>query len=64
VGVIEPFVVHRQADGKYLLLDGHVRVIALKELGKEEEFCLVAKVTRPTRTITRSIEWRRFRRFA
>jgi ParB-like chromosome segregation protein Spo0J len=42
VGVIEPFVVYRQSDGRYLLLDGHLRVEALKELGKEEEFCLVA----------------------
>jgi len=42
VGVIEPLMVHPQQEGKYLLLDGHSRLEALKELGAEEAFCLVA----------------------
>jgi ParB-like chromosome segregation protein Spo0J len=42
VGVIEPLMVHPEKGGKYLLLDGHSRVEALKELGVDEAFCLVA----------------------
>ena len=42
VGVIEPLVVHPQKDGKYLLLDGHSRLEALKGLGIDETFCLVS----------------------
>lgn len=42
VGVIEPVMVHPQKGGKYLLLDGHVRVEALKELGRTEALCLAA----------------------
>lgn len=42
VGIIEPLIVYRQGDGKYLLLDGHARVEALRELGHEEAICLVA----------------------
>jgi ParB-like chromosome segregation protein Spo0J len=35
VGLIEPLMVYPQKDapGKYLLLDGHLRLFALKELG-------------------------------
>jgi ParB-like chromosome segregation protein Spo0J len=42
VGVIEPLIVHRQKDGKYLLLDGHSRLEALRGLGVEETLCLIA----------------------
>ncbi len=42
VGIIEPLMIHPQKGGRYLLLDGHSRLEALKELGEEETFCLVA----------------------
>lgn len=44
LGVIEPPMVypHQGEEGKYLLLDGHLRVRAMQELGEEELFCLVA----------------------
>jgi len=44
VGLIEPLSI-TEADkttGQHLLLDGHVRLIALKELGYEEVPCLIA----------------------
>ena len=43
-GVIEHPVValDRQSKGRYLLLDGHMRVEALKELGETEVTCLVS----------------------
>lgn len=44
VGLVEPPVVVRdpQAPGAYLLLDGHLRVEALKDLGKSDVECLVS----------------------
>lgn len=44
VGLIEPLMVHPQrgANGSYLLLDGHMRLKALHELGRSEALCLVA----------------------
>jgi ParB-like chromosome segregation protein Spo0J len=44
VGVIEPLIVHPQKGtrGSYVLLDGHMRLKALGELGRTEVFCLVA----------------------
>jgi hypothetical protein len=44
IGVVEPLVVHPQRGSKdlYLLLDGHMRLKALRELGKSEAPCLVA----------------------
>lgn len=44
VGVIEPLMVfpQRGAKGSYLLMDGHMRLKALQELGLAETFCLVA----------------------
>ncbi len=44
VGMIEPLMVYPQkgGDGRYLLLDGHLRLIALKELGETEAECIEA----------------------
>ncbi|MCY2986952.1 MAG: ParB N-terminal domain-containing protein [Planctomycetota bacterium] len=44
VGIIEPLVVYPQANGstQYILLDGHVRLAILKEMGAEKVNCLVA----------------------
>jgi hypothetical protein len=44
IGIVEPPAVSpdRSAKGKYLLLDGHLRLEAWKELGKSEITCLVA----------------------
>lgn len=44
VGLIEPLVVYPQkgSAGKYLLLDGHLRHYALKDLGKAEAECIIA----------------------
>jgi hypothetical protein len=45
IGLIEPLVVYPQDDnaGQYILLDGHVRLDILKEMGQEKVDCLVAK---------------------
>jgi ParB-like chromosome segregation protein Spo0J len=44
VGLVEPLVVHPQKGeaGTYLLLDGHLRYFALKELGETEVDCIIA----------------------
>jgi len=42
VGVVEPLNIYPQKGGKYLLLDGHVRVEALREVGILEAPCLIA----------------------
>jgi ParB-like chromosome segregation protein Spo0J len=44
IGVVEPLVIHPQRGAKdiYLILDGHMRWKALKELGKTEAPCLIA----------------------
>jgi ParB/RepB/Spo0J family partition protein len=44
VGLIEPLVVYPQkgGPGKYLLLDGHLRHYALKDLGRTEAECIIA----------------------
>jgi ParB-like chromosome segregation protein Spo0J len=42
VGIIEPLVVHPQKGGKYLLLDGHVRLQVLRDLGRTEVLWLVS----------------------
>jgi hypothetical protein len=44
IGMVEPLVIapdHKVA-GKYLVLDGHLRLEVLKELGEEDALCLVA----------------------
>ena len=44
-GLVEPLIVYPQkgTPGKYLLLDGHLRHFALRELGETEAECLIAK---------------------
>jgi RepB plasmid partitioning protein/ParB-like nuclease domain len=42
VGIVEPLSVYPQKAGKYLILDGHARVEALRDLGILEAACLVA----------------------
>jgi RepB plasmid partitioning protein/ParB-like nuclease domain len=44
VGIIEPPVIarHRGNDGKYLLLDGHLRIEALKDNNETEVVCLLS----------------------
>jgi ParB-like chromosome segregation protein Spo0J len=44
VGIIEPPMVARDRDqpGKYLLLDGHLRIEILKEMGATEVICLIS----------------------
>jgi ParB-like chromosome segregation protein Spo0J len=42
VGLIEPLSVARQKDGAYLLLDGHVRLDALRAQGAVEAPCIIA----------------------
>jgi hypothetical protein len=48
IGVIEPLIIYPQeapggGDLRYTLLDGHFRLDVLKELGRAEAFCLLAK---------------------
>lgn len=43
VGLIEPISVARQRDGTFLILDGHVRLDALRALGAIEAACVVAR---------------------
>ena len=44
VGMIESLVVYRQKDksGTFLLLDGHLRLLALKQLGKTVAECIIS----------------------
>ena len=44
VGIVEPLVVYPQSNGStyYILLDGHIRLAILKEMGQEKVNCLVA----------------------
>jgi ParB-like chromosome segregation protein Spo0J len=44
VGIIEPLIVHpaKGMSDKYLLLDGHVRLDVLRDMGKTEAPCLVS----------------------
>jgi len=45
VGLIEPLMVYPQTNppDRYLLLDGHLRLFALKELGSPSAECIVAR---------------------
>jgi ParB-like chromosome segregation protein Spo0J len=44
VGLVEPLVVYPQKDapGKYLLKNGHLRYVALKDLGEKSADCIIA----------------------
>jgi ParB-like chromosome segregation protein Spo0J len=44
IGIVEPPVVtpDRKDKGKYLLLDGHLRIEALKDRGETEVVCLIS----------------------
>jgi hypothetical protein len=42
LGVVEPLIVFPQENGTYLLLDGHVRLEALKFIGETSVECLIA----------------------
>jgi len=42
VGIVEPLSVYPQKGGKYLILDGHARAEALRDLGAVEAPCLIA----------------------
>lgn len=42
IGIIEPLIVFPQKDATYLLLDGHVRLEALKQLGETHARCLIS----------------------
>ncbi|HWL09934.1 MAG TPA: plasmid partitioning protein RepB C-terminal domain-containing protein [Planctomicrobium sp.] len=44
IGVIEPLIIHPQqgTEGTYILLDGHIRLHVLKEMGNTDVDCLVA----------------------
>lgn len=44
IGVIEPLIVHPRKGSKdlYFILDGHMRLKALQELGHADAFCLIA----------------------
>src|SRR5262245_37367451 len=42
VGLVEPPVVCRSGRGLYLILDGHLRIEILKDMGAAEVECLVA----------------------
>jgi hypothetical protein len=44
VGVIEPLIVYpnRGGNGTYVVLDGHLRLRALQDLGETEAFCILA----------------------
>ncbi|MEN3976887.1 plasmid partitioning protein RepB C-terminal domain-containing protein [Emcibacter sp. SYSU 3D8] len=42
VGLVEPPVVSPDDDGTYLIVDGHIRINVLREIGETEVECLVA----------------------
>jgi ParB-like chromosome segregation protein Spo0J len=44
VGMVDPLMVrpHKSEPGSYLLLDGHLRYFALKELGETSAECIIA----------------------
>lgn len=45
IGMVEPLMIapDRKVVGKYLVLDGHLRLEVLKELGEDDALCLVAE---------------------
>jgi ParB-like chromosome segregation protein Spo0J len=42
IGLIEPLVVFQEAPGEYMLLDGHLRLDALKRMGRTEVECILS----------------------
>ena len=44
VGIVEPLSVYPQKGGKYLILDGHARVEALRDLGIVVAPCLLSLI--------------------
>lgn len=42
VGVVEPLIIFRQKDDTYLLLDGHIRLEVMKQIGETHAHCLIA----------------------
>src|SRR5215469_14501100 len=42
VGIIEPLIIFPQKDGSYLLLDGHIRLEVLKQIGETHTRCLIS----------------------
>ena len=42
LGVIQPIVVTKISNGKYKILDGHIRFYALRELGQKYVYCIVS----------------------
>ena len=63
VGLVEPLVVYPQKDapGKYMLKNGHLRYFALKELGKPKPTASSPPTTNATPTMRASAGCRRFR---
>lgn len=45
IGLVEPLIVHpqKESEGKFLLLDGHLRMEVLKHLGVDTAPCLISK---------------------
>ena len=43
IKVVEPIVVHKHKGGAYSVLDGHIRLDILRDMGFDEAECLVAK---------------------
>jgi len=42
IGIIEPLIVKRQGKSKYILLDGHLRLAALRELSFTQVTCILS----------------------
>ncbi len=42
VGIIEPLIIFPQKESTYLLLDGHIRLEVLKQIGETHARCLIA----------------------
>ena len=42
LGVIQPIVVTKTQNGKYKILDGHIRFYALRELGQKYVYCIIS----------------------
>lgn len=42
VGIIEPLIIFPQKEDTYLLLDGHIRLEVLKQIGESHARCLIA----------------------